>query len=129
MTSINERVKEVRKQLNLSQEEFGKSIGLSKSGISNIENGTRNVNSKHVKLISMVFNIDEQWLLTGIKENISADFEEHLSNEVKTLELVQKHFGKNSIELLQQFDKLNSKGKEKAIRDIADMTEIPKYQK
>lgn len=72
VTPINERVKEVRKNLNLSQEEFGNRIGLSKSGISNIEKGIRNVTSKHVKLISTIFGIDELWLTTGIKsdENI-----------------------------------------------------------
>lgn len=63
--TINERVKEVRQKLNLSQEEFGNRIGLSKSGISNIENGIRNVTPKHVKLIGMVFNINELWLMTG----------------------------------------------------------------
>lgn len=63
--TINERVKEVRKRLHLSQEEFGNKIGLSKSGISNIENGTRNVNPKHIKLIGAVFNINESWLMTG----------------------------------------------------------------
>ena len=63
--TINERVKEVRERLNLSQEEFGNRIGLSKSSISNIENGTRNVNSKHVKLIGTIFNINEAWLMTG----------------------------------------------------------------
>ena len=65
LETINERVKEVRKRLNLSQEEFGNRIGLSKSGISNIEKGTRNVTSKHIKLIGAVFNINESWLMTG----------------------------------------------------------------
>lgn len=63
--TINERVKEVRKRLNLSQEEFGNRIGLSKSGISNIEKGTRNVTSKHVKLICLTFDVNESWLMTG----------------------------------------------------------------
>lgn len=65
ISTINERVKEVRKRLHLSQEEFGNKIGLSKSGISNIENGIRNVNPKHIKLIGAVFNINESWLMTG----------------------------------------------------------------
>lgn len=65
LESINERVKIFRKQLNLSQEEFGKAIGLSKSGISNIEKGTRNVTNKHIKLICSIFNADELWLTTG----------------------------------------------------------------
>lgn len=59
-------MKEIRKRLNLSQEEFGNRIGLSKSGISNIEKGTRNVTSKHIKLICTIFDVNESWLTTGI---------------------------------------------------------------
>lgn len=65
---INKRIKEIRIRLNLSQEEFGNSIGLSKSGISNIENGTRSVTPKHIKLIGLVYNINESWLKTGIPD-------------------------------------------------------------
>lgn len=65
METINERVKEVRKRLHLSQEEFGNKIGFSKSGISNIENGIRNVTAKHIKLICSIFQINESWLMTG----------------------------------------------------------------
>ena len=36
---MNERVKELRAALGLTQEEFGKRIGLAKSGISRIESG------------------------------------------------------------------------------------------
>lgn len=77
LESINERVKEVRKSLHLSQEEFGNRIGLSKSGISNIENGTRNVNPKHIKLICTIFDVNENWLTTGI------DNSEYLKNVEK----------------------------------------------
>ena len=78
--TINDRVKEVRKNLNLSQEEFGNMIGLSKSGISNIEKGTRNVTSKHVKLICLTFDVDEYWLTTGVEQQ-----EEKEVNVMKTL--------------------------------------------
>ena len=49
--TINDRFKELRKIFGLSQEELGNKIGLSKSGISNIESGKRNVTDKHIKLI------------------------------------------------------------------------------
>ncbi len=63
--SINDRFKELRKSLGISQEEFGKKIGLSKSGISNIESGTRNVTDKHIKLVCSEFPVNEEWLKTG----------------------------------------------------------------
>lgn len=65
MSDINDRVKEIRLFLKLSQEEFGEAIGLSKSGISNIENGVRTVRNNYVRLICSEFCINEEWLRTG----------------------------------------------------------------
>lgn len=62
---MNERIKELRENLNMSQEAFGKEIGLVKSSISNIENGSRSVTEKHIKLITTYFNVSEEWLRTG----------------------------------------------------------------
>lgn len=63
--NANERIKHLREHLNISQEKLGETIGLSKSGISSIENGNRNVTEKHIKLISSCFNVNEDWLRTG----------------------------------------------------------------
>lgn len=63
--TANERIKYLREHLNISQEKLGETIGLSKSGISSIENGNRNVTEKHIKLISSCFNVNEDWLRTG----------------------------------------------------------------
>lgn len=69
MLEINERFKELRKVYGLSQEELGIKIGLSKSGISNIESGTRNVTDKHIKLLCSEFpEIQEEWLRYGTGE-------------------------------------------------------------
>lgn len=62
---MNDRIKELRNKLGMSQEEFGSKIGLSKSGISSIENHQRAVTDKHVKLISFEFGVNEAWLRTG----------------------------------------------------------------
>lgn len=70
LQQVNSRIKELRTRLKLTQEEFGEKIGLSKSGISNIENGTRNVSSRHIKLICNVFNVNESWLTTGIDDDV-----------------------------------------------------------
>ena len=64
--TINDRFKELRKIFGLSQEELGNKIGLSKSGISNIESGKRNVTDKHIKLICSELPINEEWLRDGV---------------------------------------------------------------
>lgn len=53
----------------MSQEEIGNVIGTKRSGVSNIENGIRNVTEKHIKLLCYgPINgqyINENWLRTG----------------------------------------------------------------
>jgi len=65
---IIKRFIELREKFGPSQTKFGKSIGLSHAGVSQIEKGTTKINEKHIKLISGVFGINEEWLRTGIGE-------------------------------------------------------------
>ena len=64
---MNTRIKELRKALKKSQEDFGKILGLSKSGISEIEAGRRNVTEQHIIMLKNCsdFNVNEKWLRTG----------------------------------------------------------------
>ncbi|WP_195269928.1 helix-turn-helix transcriptional regulator [Eubacterium sp. 1001713B170207_170306_E7] len=65
---MNKRIFELRKKLKLNQEDFGAKIGLSKSAISSIEKGDRNVNERHITMICSEYNVNETWLRTGIGE-------------------------------------------------------------
>lgn len=49
------------------------------------------------------------------------------AEETKTLELVQKNFGKEAVKVLQMFCKMNQSGQQKVLEDMSDMTELPKY--
>lgn len=67
MQEINKRFGELRKTLKLNQEEFGKILGISKSGISDIESGRRSVTDKHIIMLVNFknYNISERWLRFG----------------------------------------------------------------
>lgn len=67
-----ERIKTIRKSLKLTMEQFGKRIGVTKSTISNIENGNRNATDHMIKSICREFNVNEDWLRTeaGGDENM-----------------------------------------------------------
>lgn len=60
-----ERVKSVRKTLNLTLEKFGGKFGMSRSSISDIENGRRSLTDQTRLSICREFNVDENWLRTG----------------------------------------------------------------
>lgn len=60
-----QRLKLLRKSLNLSQAAFGSKLGVSRDVINNIENGRVELKELMVKSISSLFSIDENWLRTG----------------------------------------------------------------
>lgn len=63
---MDNRVRQLRQFLNISQEEFGKRIGITKSSVSNFEKGTRNMSEQTMKSICREFNVSIAWLKEGI---------------------------------------------------------------
>jgi transcriptional regulator with XRE-family HTH domain len=61
---MNDRIKKLRKEMNLSQEKFGKLLGITKSGVSDIESGRRKVTDQHVIMLANN-GVSEEWLRTG----------------------------------------------------------------
>lgn len=73
---MRERIIEIRNAFRLSQEELGEKIGLSRSAVSEIENGRRAVQERHVKIILSVFpQVSERWLRTGVGEMFTSSTE------------------------------------------------------
>ena len=62
---INQRIRYLRKELKLSQGEFGEKIGLKHGAISRLEKSGNTVIDQNISLICNVFNVEEQWLRTG----------------------------------------------------------------
>lgn len=62
---MNDRIKELRKYFELSQDAFAKRIGIKGSAISLIEGGQRNVTDQVMNAICREFNVNEEWLRTG----------------------------------------------------------------
>lgn len=62
---MNNRLKEARLKLKLSQKRFGRLIFLSQDQISLLENGKRNLTNRTINAICTKFNISEDWLRNG----------------------------------------------------------------
>lgn len=65
MTTINERVKEIRKYEGLTLEKFGEPLGVKKAAISGIETGKRGVTDQMIAAICNTYFVSEEWLRTG----------------------------------------------------------------
>lgn len=63
--TINQRLKEVRENLGLSQADFAARAGISSPTIWNIENTDRETSTKTIRSIVEAFNINPEWLNSG----------------------------------------------------------------
>jgi len=63
--TVNQRVKQVRESLGLSQLNFARKISISSGFLANIETERREVNNRIVKLICVTFGVSEKWIETG----------------------------------------------------------------
>lgn len=88
---MNERIKAVRLALGISQEEFGKRLGVTRGAITNIELNKVEPKPLFVDLICREFNVNEDWLKNGAEpmflqrsrnEELSAFFGDLLNGEL-----------------------------------------------
>ena len=82
--TINNRVSEIRKSLNLTMVAFGSRLGVTKSAISRIEAGVVGVTSQMITSICREFNVNRTWLETG---------EGEMFDELSTRELAARIVG------------------------------------
>lgn len=62
---MNNRIKELRSALKLSQKAFGARLGVTDAAISSIESGRRNVTEQMEVSICREFNVSKDWLRAG----------------------------------------------------------------
>lgn len=117
-----ERVKVIRKKAQLTMEQFGDRIGnVSKSTISNIENGNRNLTDLMLRAICSEFNVNEEWLRTG-----NGDMPQKLSEDEEVADLVSDILedGKDNsfysiiLEIIQIYKELSPSSQE-ALREFS----------
>ena len=95
---MNERIKELRKSLGLSQEAFAERLGLKGSAVSHLESGRRNITNQNIVAICREFGVNEEWLRTG-----SGDMFEEMSRAEKAAQIVGAALGSGDEFILNTF--------------------------
>lgn len=108
----NERVKQLRKSLDLTLEKFGDRLGVTKVAISNIENGKRAVTEQMSKAICREFNVSEDWLRNGVGDmfkqrdwsfsEILSELDDSDDDFIKSFITVYMELDEDSKEVLRQ---------------------------
>lgn len=84
---MNERIKQIRRELGLTQAEFAERIGLKQNSIALIESGKRNISDQAILSICREYGVNEEWLRTGIGEKMTPDASDELEALVKRYDL------------------------------------------
>lgn len=62
---LNERIKKLRRNLDLTQQEFAEKIGIKRNSLANYETGRNTPIDAILISICREFNVSEEWLRTG----------------------------------------------------------------
>lgn len=65
---IQPRIKTLRQTLGMSQTDFGRKIGVTRSVLSNLDLGITTLQDPLLSLVCSVFNVRREWLETGAGE-------------------------------------------------------------
>lgn len=118
---MKDRIKKIRKEFGLTQQEFAKRIGTSQNVLANYETGRRNPSSSVINNICKTFGVNEVWLRTGEGEIFSLN-----PNEMQYVQVTKENvLGNDSltVEAMRLYLDLPPAAKKKAsdyIRNLAD---------
>jgi len=65
---MKDRIRKLRKMLDLTQQDFAKKIGMSANVLTNYETGRRNPSKSVINNICKTFHVNEEWLRDGAGE-------------------------------------------------------------
>lgn len=125
MDKINERFRELREKCGKTQMEWAAILGLSRSGVTAIEAGQRNVTDKHIKLLSVEpidgKYINEEWLRSGEGEPFrKLSKEEEIASYVEDLlsDGTENPLYEIILEIMRTYSELTPKSQE-VLRDFS----------
>lgn len=107
---MNERIKELRKMLDMTQAEFSSRIGLSRNFIAQIETGAKTPSDRTVSDICREFRVNETWLRDGMGDMYDVPEDEVAAAASDLLE-ENNPFYDIIVSIMKSYKKLDDKSK------------------
>lgn len=117
-----ERVRLLRKELSLTQSDFGKRVGVGKTAISKIEKNENSLTDRMFNSICREFNVNEDWLRHG-KGEMFLPVEDEVGEIVSKLVDESNPFYDLIIDIMHTFNNLDDKGQEIICNFTADLVD------
>lgn len=123
--TIGERLKRLRIEKGLTQEEVGNTLGITKAAVQKYENGTiTNFRSDTIRKLCKLFGIAPAYFIFDDVEN---DYSSTNSEQLRGM--IIKHFGERFVRFLDILDTLNEDGRQKIMTYIDDISQIEGYRR
>ncbi|MEI3222742.1 MAG: helix-turn-helix transcriptional regulator [Dorea sp.] len=118
---MNERIKKIRKALDLTQQKFADQLGVKRNTVGQWECGINAVTDQVINSICREFNVNETWLRTGEGEMfIELSRDEQIAEFVgRTLSTESESFKKRFIAMLAKLDESDWETLEKIALELA----------
>jgi phage repressor protein C with HTH and peptisase S24 domain len=89
MSTIGERIRLMRKELNMTQEQLAQHLGIGKAALSMIETGKAGLSTRNKNIFVQDFNVNPEWIETGKGKifNAEPDFTPYTHRTDKSLPL------------------------------------------
>lgn len=114
------KIKELRMIADMSQEELGRRVGVQRAAIQKYEKGTvENIPIKTLENIAKVFDVSPTYIV-GWSEDVSNE----LAVEVKIIQGIKRFYGKDAVELLENYVSLSRKGRDKLLDYSNDLFQV-----
>ncbi|GHT82717.1 hypothetical protein FACS1894137_02150 [Spirochaetia bacterium] len=113
--TVNDRLKRVRGELNLSQKVFCKGILLSPGHYAEIELNNRAVNERIIKLVSTIYHVNESFLRNGEGDIFDETPDQKLQQMISIFQSLPEDYKDYILQQIEQLKKLHKKTSEKAL--------------
>ncbi len=118
---MNTRIARIRKEANLTQQEFADRLGLTKNFVSLIETGGRKPSDRTISDICRIFDIQEDWLKDGLEPMRAAKSrEEEIADLVGSALTGSSEFKKSVIRMICSRTDEELKALEAALQAVYD---------
>lgn len=112
---MKDRIKRLRLEKGLTQEELGKLLGVGHSAVAKYENGmTKNIKTATVAKMAKIFNCKPSYIMAMEDKAVSVDMPD-----------MSEDFAR----LAEFYTMLNKEGKERAEQYLSDLAQMTKYVK
>ena len=118
---MNERLKKLRKKLDMTQQEFADKIGIARGNIASYEVRKAAVSNAVISLICTKFGVNEEWFRTGT----GGDDNMFLPEPEDELEAFARKYNVTGLEriFLEKYLGLKQSERDAVIRFMADLAE------